>query len=657
MTSVIGSLTSDQSTDASLELLTDVTANFSSLLTEQHYHLLADILTSPWSEPRYNTLLQGNFDFDSFQFGQLLLAYGEARVPNLISATDQQSHTLLRLLCGLLSADGVPAVEDKIFVQAVEFWSTYVECLTDEVSPQALSADSSTNSSVSFALEAISHGWQRISFPSSSESGSWDMTERAGFVEARKEFADLLQSTFALTGPQIVFKFSELVVTSLTSSSWTRLEGSAFCLGSLAECIKDDLRCDAALFSVFSSSLFSTIQSTGSNLPYRTQQTCVLLVEQYTEYFERNTSLLPPALNLLFGLVGEPSLAPPASKSILRLCSSCRHHLFGEIESFLYEYQTIIDRQKLDCLSVEKILGGIACVAQGIDAGPARLDAIRKLLAIVEADSARSLELAKTPSLAAKLSCSPGFRCVDGSDYEDPALHMATRTLRSLAAIGKGFRSPHDAPVDLDGTRKVNGQTDLELSDVHNRIFDIIVRLESTFPSSGEVVETICSIVRSGFSESDSGPFVFPPQHVVQYLTTHTAQSPRIGALVSTACSFMSSLDQTVEPTPKHQLLSETLLWIISLLRNLPGESVRWAFGSTVNLTQADPESDTELSQNAVEFVTRLVAKMPQVLLRLQPSEAAEFLFLFTLRVLDGKEPLPKAASAEFWVSPHHLAT
>ena len=65
---------------------------------------------------------------------------------------------------------------------------------------------------------------------------------------------------------------------------------------------------------------------------------------------------------------------------------------------------------------------------------------------------------------------------------------------------------------------------------------------------------------------------------------------------------------------------------------------------------RVEPESDPELTHNAIDFSSRLVAKSPQTLLQLQPFEAAEFLFLFTLRVLDGREPLPKAASADFWV-------
>lgn len=68
-----------------------------------------------------------------------------------------------------------------------------------------------------------------------------------------------------------------------------------------------------------------------------------------------------------------------------------------------------------------------------------------------------------------------------------------------------------------------------------------------------------------------------------------------------------------------------------------------------------DDEPDPEVSQNGIDFVTRLLNKRPVTLLQLEPSSAAEFLFLFTLQVLDGKEPLPKASAAEFWVSPNHI--
>lgn len=35
-----------------------------------------------------------------------------------------------------------------------------------------------------------------------------------------------------------------------------------------------------------------------------------------------------------------------------------------------------------------------------------------------------------------------------------------------------------------------------------------------------------------------------------------------------------------------------------------------------------------------------------------QPSNVLEFLFAFAMKLINGNEPLPKAAAAEFWVRP-----
>lgn len=43
--------------------------------------------------------------------------------------------------------------------------------------------------------------------------------------------------------------------------------------------------------------------------------------------------------------------------------------------------------------------------------------------------------------------------------------------------------------------------------------------------------------------------------------------------------------------------------------------------------------------------------KYPEVLFHPHHAHLLEFFFLFSIKVLDGKEPLPKGAAAEFWVS------
>jgi hypothetical protein len=64
-----------------------------------------------------------------------------------------------------------------------------------------------------------------------------------------------------------------------------------------------------------------------------------------------------------------------------------------------------------------------------------------------------------------------------------------------------------------------------------------------------------------------------------------------------------------------------------------------------------EPESDTEISLNGISFVDKVMSKHPEVLFHHNPH-LLEFFFLFSIKVLDGSEPLPKGAAAEFWVSP-----
>lgn len=45
------------------------------------------------------------------------------------------------------------------------------------------------------------------------------------------------------------------------------------------------------------------------------------------------------------------------------------------------------------------------------------------------------------------------------------------------------------------------------------------------------------------------------------------------------------------------------------------------------------------------------MSKYPDVLFQPHHTQLLEFFFLFSLKVLDGNEPLPKGAAAEFWVS------
>jgi hypothetical protein len=216
------------------------------------------------------------------------------------------------------------------------------------------------------------------------------------------------------------------------------------------------------------------------------------------------------------------------------------------------------------------VLGGIACVAQAVTEEAQKLAAFDRILRFVEEDLQCALELINS-TVTPTLPCPPGSRCRADTEDEHPALHVALRVVKSLASIGRGFQSLVDTQVDVDGENQTIRKTNSEMAALQRRVFGITVKVQETFGTSAEITETACSIFRYGFSETEPGPFVFSPADVTQFLTRHSSDSPRIGALIKTACSFVSSLRQ-LEPWKQQQYLSAVLLWVIGLCKQLPGK-------------------------------------------------------------------------------------
>ncbi|TDZ28985.1 Importin beta-like protein [Colletotrichum spinosum] len=613
--------------EVAAELLTDILSNYSGFLTEEHYESLFALLESQWSLERYSRLVEGDFDFDSVQFGQLMISLGDSRVQSLIYSVNDRSGRFLVRLRGLLSAQGYPVSDDKIFVPALEFWSTFVETLTDCIYSEDLGPNGWVASATSHVLEAASIVWRRVAYPPSHVLLGWDSADRVGFGDARKDVADFLQSTFAVTGPPLISTFANLTLQSLSPSSWPDLEAAAFCLGSLADCVSGDAKCDDTLRDVFSSPLFEILQSPRQPMPGRIRQTCIALIERFSDFFERETSSLPSALNLLFSVLNDTLLSGAAARSIQRLCFSSRVTLASEVKAFLEQYQSIVVQSQLDCLACERIMGGIAAIIQAVPREDEKVAHLEILFAFVKHDVAKSVHLQSLPSIPNDL-----HHCSMLSDVSELPLHMGLKALRCLISIGKGLQAPGDLPLDLDGEKNTApAGTSMPVAQLQSEILCMLTQLQVSFPENGEVAENICNVFRTGFSEAEAGPFVFPPHLVCDYLIRQSSHVPRIGYFVSTACSFLSSLEK-LERNDAKAIRSRLLEWVIDLLRQLP-----------------DPENDTELAQNGIEFTNRLVSREPTALLESKSLALAEFFFTYTLRVLNGHEPLPKAAAADFW--------
>lgn len=547
------------------ELVYDLLSNHPGFLTDSHYESLFSTLDTEWAHERYQRLLDGDFDFEFVLFGQIALSLGEARVQELLKDVSQRSQCFLTKLCGLTTARGHAAADDTIFVPAIEFWSTFTETLVDN----KLSDDNVqpwTALATSHVLQVVSNVWGKVAFPQAEIFVNWDPSDRLAFIDARKDVADLLQSTYAVTGPQLVSTFADLVLQQLALENWWDLEAAAFCLKSLADCVSGNI-CDRPLSLVFSSSLFNLLQRPDNDLPSRVRQTCLSLIEQYADYFERETTSLPTVLNLLFSVLPDSALACAAARSIQRLCYSSRDILAGDANAFLQQYKLLYTQFQVECLANEKVICAIACVLQAIDDDLTRLGYLDALLNFVRQDASKSLLLIKQPGLA------DGHKCLLSTNTVDISEHMALRALRCLASIGKGMRSPAEIPTDLETKSSLAypGQRPL-LARIQANVMDIIQQIQGHFPRSGEVVDCICDILRAGFSESETGPFVFPPEKVVGYLTRQNHPRPRLGLFVNAACSWLSS-SSNLPGNQRDSLYGSLLSWIINLLQQLAGKA------------------------------------------------------------------------------------
>ena len=106
----------------------------------------------------------------------------------------------------------------------------------------------------------------------------------------------------------------------------------------------------------------------------------------------------------------------------------------------------------------------------------------------------------------------------------------------------------------------------------------------------------------------------------------------RIPAVVNTASAFLSSLHYGKHKPFVSQALVQLLPWVLGLLGQLPSV-----------------DDDPELTQSCIELIQKAMIRRPDIFMS-QSSDSLEFIFTLAINLLDGNEPLPKAAAAEFWV-------
>lgn len=554
--------------EITMELLSEVLQTYSKFFSDEDFQLLYSLFNSPWAQERYQRLIQGDFDFDSLQFGLFSLAFGDATLQDLAKNTEPQYQQFLAGLGGLLGANGYPVYEDKIFVPALEFWNAFVENMIDGIHSEAgRDAPWFTTAQMHVNL-AVERCWRKLQFPPPDVFSSWDSVDRTGFKDARRDFGDLLQQYYLVTRISILDIFITLAIKSVEDRNWAELETSLYCLACFPDNISEDEPRDEYLAKIFTAPFFSLFANPPKEIPVRTMQSFLLLVDGYADYFEQNTMYLPMVLNIVFGALSSSALSYKASRTILRLCSNCRKRLVPELGSFLQQYQNLALNSSLDKYSKEAIMEGIASLVQAIPDDTSKLAPLDQLLNFVDADIETSFRVIVAQPAVGEVSKDIKLSR-RSSNPENPGLDLGVGSLRSLIGIAKGLQAPNDTPVDLEETGVGSTfWTEGNGSRIQRRLFDMVSRIYDVLGGYGDIVDTSCHVWRQGFRELEPGAFVLAPALIAEFLLKANIQTPRLGCVIGTACSFVTSYNST---PGIEAVLNALISWVSQLLQQQGG--------------------------------------------------------------------------------------
>lgn len=510
------------------EMLSDVLANFSAFFTPHNYTSLAMILSSQVAQNAITELKSGDFNPLASTFSRLLFAYGDANVQELARSNDAEMVQILDQLLDLLRCEGYPGADDEIWSQALDFWTTYVEFVTDSlftVDPQQKPlwmhrAQQQTER----VLEAC---WDKIRQPPSNIAATWNSDARGGFQSFRSDVQDLLQTSYTLLGISIFEKFAWLALQALQDRAWLHLEATLFCVNALSEAVADEASIDDILSRLFGSSLFADMANQHDIIPTKTRQIAVSMITNYIGFFERRVEHMPAMLTFLFECVKAPAMVGVAAKAIQTACSSCRKELRQELDAFLNQYETMISLDTFDFYGKEKVIGGIAAIIQALPSDEYKLAPLIRLIQTVQRDVDASV------------------RFMNESNAEEYQAY-GVGALKCLVSIGKSLQTPDDVAIDLDAETKPSSLWSTGSGKaLQVAIVDMFRKLTNLMSWNSDVMEAGCQILRAGYKELQPGLFVFPAQVTIDFVQATTLNTSRMDFVYDTASVMLGKRNQS----------------------------------------------------------------------------------------------------------------
>jgi hypothetical protein len=374
----------------------------------------------------------------------------------------------------------------------------------------------------------------------------------------------------------------------------------------------EDISREDALINIFRSTLFTDIADFAQPIPSQTRRAAIEMLGAYGQYIERHPEFLPDTLRFLFASLEMAGLAPRAATSIASLCSTCRAYLTGELPGFLAQYHRFLESKTCDPWTKQKVIGAIAAIVQALKPESAKAPLLQALLALVEQDANEAKRWAAEGDM-------------------EMAEMMGVTSLESLATIGKAMQVPDDVPIDVydDDDQPVatsNFWDSEEGQAVQQRIVGCFSVL-SVVGTYREAIEAVCQTLKSGFAETEPGPFVLPASVTVSFLQQCSINTPALELVLSTGAILIT----------QHSRKDSRRI----------DDEVRSIFNRVADFFQAlgQPSNDPATAYACIDLLTRLMPYYIHILF----GALDAFILDFTLTAIEGSDPLPKRAACDFW--------
>lgn len=563
---------------------------------------------------------------------KLMTAFGKATVQRLVEApSDNTTQQLLDLFQQALQGPGYPGDDDECTVSITEFWNDYAEYVVDALEESSSYSDLPwLETSKDRLMRATESYLPKLCSPPTEVFRNWDEDTQESWSSFREDVWDFLQRVVVVPGTDLLAQLVNYALHSLQSKQYLDLEAAIYSLNAVADSVPiSDDRSKRMIATLMESSLFAEMADPSLPISIRTKRTVMRLLESYSTFIQSNAQILPSVLTFLLSTmqtapVSQMKLADAAAKSLKSLCSSCRRSLTAHLGELLQQSPQATSGPSANAYQKEKVMTALACIIQALPNEEAKGQALSLLLEMVERDLNNAVDY------------------INRGAIEDGEL-AGTSALQYLAGIGEGMQdSGEHTVVDVEEEEDIqwdgkaqqdaynfwNGEVGQAIQQRILNCFNIVDHLHN----QGDAIDAACSVLRTGLTETVPGPFVFPPAVIAGFISKARLNTPRVEAMLITACAFVSAKSRSGVQRPVTEVykIYEAMV--------------------TVTRELDQPGNDPGLAEICIDLMERLIPRYVDVLLAPADEEVAG-IFNFVLRCVVGEAPMLKRRAATFLTS------